>query len=466
MKRVIAAVVTCILVSSACSSSESAVRAADSRPLLRAELQRVDGGEATPIVLDNVEVLLGQMSTEQKVGQLFIPVVAGLHPTEVSEEDRARNVAVFGFETPAEIIENYQLGGVMYLAPNVDGVDQVESFTAGLQEVAEESTVPLLVAIDQEGGRVNRITSGVTVAPSAAELSGDADRVREASNTTAAEVQELGVNVVLAPVADLSAASDPGVIGNRSFGEDPEVTGEMVAAAVQGLQGPGVAAAVKHWPGHGATDIDSHESKPSVLVSKPLWDTRERIPFEAAIEQDVEIVLVGHLSFPEFAPDNRVATVSDYLIEDLLRTELNFDGVVMSDALNMGAVADIPQSELGVQSIEAGMDMLLYPENMGAMYQGVMTAVESGRISEERLNESVLRILRLKSSLGLLEGFELPPAEDQSDEAVEAAPNPSGDDPDPETPAPPATVAGVAPPEEDQAGTGRAPSSTSIEPGT
>lgn len=442
MKRRLAAIFAFALAVSACSSSGATVRGVDDRPLLRAQLEGSDGVEGTPVALDNAQQLLDEMSLEQKIGQLFIPVVAGSHPTELSAKERAQNAAVFGLETPAEIVEKYQLGGVMYLAPNVDGAEQVKEFTAELQTIAQRSTVPLLIAIDQEGGRVNRITDGVTVAPSAAELSGDAEAVRSASSTTGTQVKDLGVNVVLAPVADLSKATDPGVIGNRSFGENPEQTAEMVTAAVDGLQESGVAAAVKHWPGHGATNIDSHKSKPSVVVSKPDWEVRERIPFEAAIEEEVEIVLVGHLSFPEFAPDDRVATVSDYLVDDLLRAELGYDRIVMTDALNMGAVEDIAQSELGTLSIEAGIDMLLYPENMESMYQGVLDAIESERISQQRLDESVLRILRLKSSLGLLDDFELPPSEAETgDSPTEPAPEPNG-----QAAAPPAETIPVAEP--------------------
>ena len=418
MKRALAFAFGCALLASACSSSAASVNGSvDSRPPLRVELDTSSYNQPTEVVVNKAEQILDVLTVEQKIGQLFIPVVAGSSATELSADERASNAAVFGFETPEEIIDEYHLGGVMYLAQNVAEASEAKTLTSELQE---GSPVPMLIAIDQEGGRVNRITEGVTVAPSAAELSGDAVEVEDASNLTATQVSALGVNVVLAPVGDLSAADDPGVIGNRSFGEDPTQTAEMVAAAVDGLQRGGVAAAVKHWPGHGDTDVDSHESKPFVQVSKDEWEEREKVPFEAAIDKGVQIVLVGHLSFPDFAPDDRVATVSNFLVDDLLRSELAYEGVVMTDALNMGAVADISQSELGVQSLEAGIDMLLYPENLEEMHAGVVGAVESGRISEERLDQSVRRVLTLKASLGLFD--------DISPEEVVANSLPSSDE--------------------------------------
>ncbi len=359
--------------------------------------------ETTEAVPSRAEEILASMTTEEKVGQLFMPVVAGFNATEVDTGVRATNETLFGYGTPAEIVSAYKLGGIIYLAENIVNAEQVGSFSAGLQEAARGDTgIGLLVAVDQEGGRVNRITDGVTVFPSAAVLAGDVDTVREAGYVTGRQVTVQGINVVLAPVADISAANADGAIGSRSYGEDPALVAEMVSAAVGGLQDAGVAAAVKHWPGHGATQIDSHERLPVLDVDRGAWDANERIPFEAALDEDVSIVLVGHLALPALDPVAGPASTSTVLIDDLLRTELGFDGVVMTDALNMGAVSDLDERELVIQSLIAGADIMLVPRDLPGSYQAVLEAVGSGRLTVERLDASTLRVLRLKESLGLL----------------------------------------------------------------
>ncbi|MDH5289677.1 MAG: beta-hexosaminidase, partial [Acidimicrobiia bacterium] len=206
----------------------------------------------------------------------------------------------------------------------------------------------------------------------------------------------------LAPVADVTRPDMASFISNRSYGNDPQVVSEMVTASVDGLQDSGVAAAVKHWPGHGGTDVDSHLELPVLDISRESWDQRERIPFQAAIEHRVSIVLVGHLAIPSLDPSGSPATISPAMIDGLLRTELGFDGVVMTDALNMGAVKDIDPGRLAVQAILAGVDILLVPPDLGVAYRALTSALERGEISPERLDQSVLRILRLKERLGQL----------------------------------------------------------------
>lgn len=356
--------------------------------------------EALP---DRTTELVASLTVEEKVGQLFMPVVGGLDATNVGDAARSFNLDAFGYATPSEIVSAYRLGGVIYLGENIADADQVGRFSAGLQEAAEaENGIGLLVAVDQEGGRVNRLTDGVTVFPSAAVLSGDVETVREAGYVTGRQVTLQGINVVLAPVADIGAAGADGAIGSRSYGEDPAVVADMVSAAIGGLQEAGVAAAVKHWPGHGGTEVDSHESLPVLSVDKAGWDANERVPFEAALDEDVSIVLVGHLVLPQLDPSANPATTSEVLIEDLLREELGYDGVVMTDALNMGAVSGYDEPELVVASLVAGADIMLVPRDLPGSYQAVLDAVASGELSQERLDESVTRVLRLKQQLGLL----------------------------------------------------------------
>ncbi|MEM9131491.1 MAG: glycoside hydrolase family 3 protein [Actinomycetota bacterium] len=393
--------------------SSSGDESTSALPVLRSEpaeptASTQPGGEANVTTTaeplpDRTAELVASLTVEEKVGQLFMPVVGGLDATNVGDATRSYNVDTFGYATPAEIVSAYRLGGVIYLGENIADAEQVGRFSAGLQEAAEaDSGIGLLVAVDQEGGRVNRLTDGVTVFPSAAVLSGDIETVREAGYVTGRQVTLQGINVVLAPVADIGAAGADGAIGSRSYGEDPALVADMVSAAVGGLQEAGVAAAVKHWPGHGGTEDDSHTELPKLEVDKAGWDANERIPFEAALDEDVSIVLVGHLVFPQLDPSDSPATTSQVLIEELLRGELGYDGVVMTDALNMGAVSDFDEPQLVVASLVAGADIMLVPRDLPGSYQAVLDAVASGELSQERLDESVTRVLRLKQQLGLL----------------------------------------------------------------
>jgi beta-N-acetylhexosaminidase len=394
-----------------CASSATADGA--NRPVLRSEstvlpVEPVSSSTSVPPPTtapqpDRAEQILAGMSLEEKIGQLFMPVLSGHDVQTVTAAEERANREATGWGTPGEVVEAYHLGGIIYLANNISTPDQVGLLSNGLQTVAHDDTgIGLLVAVDQEGGRVNRITDGVTVFPSAAVLSGDSDAVREAGYLTGLQVSGLGVNVVLAPVADVTRPGVESFIGNRSYGNDPQVVADMVSASVDGLQDSGVAAAVKHWPGHGGTEVDSHRTLPVLDVSRPGWDERERLPFQAAVENDVAIVLVGHLAIPAIDPDGAPATVSPVMIDGLLRDELGFDGVVMTDALNMGAVSDIDPGQLVVGAVRAGVDVLLVPPDLAVAYEALRSAVETGEITEHRLDESVLRVLRLKDHLGLL----------------------------------------------------------------
>lgn len=350
---------------------------------------------------DDVDLLLASLTDEQKVGQLLMPVLFGTDANDVPSAEAGANNALGGAATPAGVVAANDLGGVMFLGTNVVNAEQIEEFSAGLQAATTGTGIGLLLAVDQEGGRVNRITDGVSVFGSARSLSGDADGVRDAARTTGSELAALGLNVVLAPVADLTDGG--GVIGNRSYGSDPELAAEMVLASIDGLVDGGVAAAVKHWPGHGATSVDSHRQLPVIDVDAATWVDRERVPFAAAVEAEVDIVMVGHLAFPELDPSGDPATVSSVLLDGLLRQDLGFDGIVMTDALDMGAVSSIDRGELAVRAVLAGADILLVPPDLVAARTGLLGALASGELTDERLNQSVERILRLKQRLGLLE---------------------------------------------------------------
>ncbi len=351
---------------------------------------------------DPVPALLASLTVEEKIGQLLMPQVFG-RSGSATGDDATLNLSAHGSASPTEIVAEHHLGGVIYLADNIANAQQVRAFSRDLQETATGANgIGLLVAVDQEGGRISRLSDEMSAFPSAADLAGDADQVRVASYVTGQQVQQQGINVVLAPVADVLDPATPSFIDDRSFGDDPAEVARMVGAAVDGLQDAGVAAAVKHWPGHGATPVDSHRLLPSLDIAPDLWEARERVPFEAAIDRDVAIVLVGHLALPQLDASGDPATVSPYLINELLRRQLGFDGVVMTDALNMGAVASIPERELVVDAVLAGVDIVLIPPSLSEATSALRDAVADGTISEARLDASVARVLRLKERLGLL----------------------------------------------------------------
>ncbi|MEM8925413.1 MAG: glycoside hydrolase family 3 protein [Actinomycetota bacterium] len=420
--RIVAILLACLTAAAGAAFAGSVTGAPDqgleAGPVLRSELaidpvaDTTEDAEVTTTGLpepepapDQVEILLAGLTTDEKIGQLFMPSFFGQDVSDPGEAARQQNRRLFGYETAAEAVSAYHLGGIIYFSTNIDDADQVGELSADFQRIArEQNGIGLLVSVDQEGGRINRLTDGVTVFPSAAVLSGDVDRVREAGYLTGRQVTLQGINVVLAPVADIAATDAEGVIGSRSYGTDPVVVADMVSAAIGGLQEGGVAAAVKHWPGHGPTKVDSHLSLPTLEIDRATWDSNDRIPFEAALDEDVAIVMVGHLVLPALDPQSMPASSSPALINGLLRNDLGFDGVVMTDALEMGAVREFTGNEgqFVVQSIIAGTDILLVPRDLPGSYAAVQAAVASGEISQERLDQSVLRILRLKQDLGLL----------------------------------------------------------------
>ncbi len=404
-----AAALVCIAALSGCGSGTDSAQAdpageTTTVPQSATVASVVEATEPEPDLQASVDEVLAGLTVEQKVGQLLMPVLAGTDAVASTRSDAQLNQQIAKRDNPNEIVADYNLGGVLYLESNIESAEQVRVLSEELQEAAVSSSgLGLLVAVDQEGGRVNRITDQVTVYPSAADLAGDIDDVTEAGYVTGQQLQRQGVNVVLAPVADVVLPGNPGFIGDRSYGDDPEVVAEMVSGSISGLQQAGVAAAVKHWPGHGATSTDSHLRLPELDVTREQWDGRERIPFDAAIDRDVAIVVVGHLAVPGLDDTGAPATFSKPIIDELLRDELGFNGVVMTDALNMGAVGQYDEGALAVSAIQAGADILLVPPDLASAYDALLDAVRSEDLSAERLDESVARILHLKHKLGLLE---------------------------------------------------------------
>lgn len=358
-----------------------------------------------------VEETLAGMSVAEKVGQLFMPVLYGSRADGAHGENQAR----FGAATPARAIRKYHPGGVILFpwAGNVGGVAQIVELTGGLQKA---SKIPLIIGADQENGLVSRLAPLVTDVPGSMAIGATRDprQARSAARVTGEELSALGVNLDFAPVADVNLDPANPVIGARSYGSDPARVAAMVGAAVEGFHDAGVGSAAKHFPGHGDTRVDSHTGLPVIDHSRSQWERLDAPPFRTAIRGGVDIVMSAHVVMPKLDPSGAPATLSKPILTGLLREKLGFDGVVSTDALDMRGVREkYGDAEVAVRAILAGVDLLLMPPDFPKAYGAVLGAVKSGRVSRERLDQSVRRLLRLKSSRGILDG----PAADAKDAA-------------------------------------------------
>ncbi len=337
------------------------------------------------------------MSAEQLVGQLLMVQLTGTSADQLSTRNRQR----FGVATPAEVVAELELGGVVYLGENTPSSTATGELSAGLQTAAARAGLPpLLISVDQEGGRVNRLRD-IPVFPSARVQQRDG-RVGEYAATTGAALADVGINVVLGPVADVTG-SDAGVIRDRAYSGDPAVAAAAVVTVVEELAEVGVGSVVKHWPGHGRTVVDSHFSLPTIDGDVETWRSTDQPPFAAAVDAGVDSVMLGHLAVPALDPTGTPATFSPVII-GVLRDELGFDGVVMTDSLQMGALASDDAGDVAVRALAAGVDVLLDPAEPLMIRDHLVDAVADGTLDRAVLEAAVVRVLRWKAELGLLPG--------------------------------------------------------------
>lgn len=373
------------------------------------------GPTAAPDPAARAAQLVGTLADEDLVGQVLMPYAYGNSATKVSGGSVAGNKKLAGVETPAEMIAKYRLGGLILVGfsaddptngnqptTNVDNPAQVRELTAGLQAAAGKlpaGAAPALIGIDQEFGVVTRISTGVTNLPSAMAFgaAGDPAITEAAWRAAGTELSALGVNVDFAPSADVLGARSK-VIGSRSYGSEPKAAGAQVGAAVRGLQGTGVAATLKHFPGHGQTAADSHKGLPVVSTDRKQLEANALPPFAAGIDAGAWLVMAGHLDVRAVDP-GIPATFSRKLLTDLLRGQLGFTGVLVTDAMDMAAIAEQPPGQTAVRALNAGNDLVLMPPNVTEAYHGVLAALRDGSLPRSRLVEAVTRVLTLKFRL-------------------------------------------------------------------
>ncbi|WP_372451924.1 glycoside hydrolase family 3 protein [Catellatospora tritici] len=359
--------------------------------------------------------IVKHLSDEELAGQVLMPYAYGRSATDVSPGTAKSNQALAGVDTPAQMVQKYHLGGLILVGfggndptaanqpvNNVENPAQVRALTTGLQNAATGGTadLPLLIGTDQEFGVVTRLTDGVTMLPSAMAF-GAADNpglTESAWRAAGAELSAVGVNVDFAPVADVLGPAGSAVIGSRSFGSDPRAAGEQVAAAVRGLRAGGVAATLKHFPGHGHTTADSHTDLPVLKQTRQLLDSDDLASFKAGIRAGVPLIMSGHLDVQAIDP-GVAATFSHKVLTDLLRGELKYDGVVVTDGMNMAPAMKFSPGDAAVKALLAGNDLILMTPNVSAAHKGIVDALRAGTLPRSRIVEAVSRILKLRFSL-------------------------------------------------------------------
>ncbi|SKB90913.1 beta-N-acetylhexosaminidase [Arthrobacter sp. 31Cvi3.1E] len=355
----------------------------------------------------DIDAMIAGMTLDEKIGQMTWTHVYGSSADDTSMA--SSNQERYGVNTPAEVVEKYNLGGVLYFAwsGNTANPGQVAGLSNGLQKAAvgaDGKGIPLAVTIDQEGGLVARIGPPATVLPGNMALgaTGDEELARAQGGILGSEMRAMGINVDFAPVLDLNSNPDNPVIGIRSMSEDPALVSKLGVAQIDGLQAHNVGAAAKHFPGHGDTSVDSHYGLPTVTYDRATLNKHLQ-PFKAAIDAGVDMVMTAHIIVEAIDPD-MPGTLSHKVLTGLLRDELGFKGLVTTDALDMAAMAaEWPQEEIAVKAIQAGSDILLNSPDVEASFAGVRAAVGSGEISEARLDESVRRILEWKVKRGVFD---------------------------------------------------------------
>lgn len=346
--------------------------------------------------------VLGKMSLREKVGQLFI-----VRPEALAENSNAETAPATDRVDDAVInrIEEYPVGGIALFSRNITSAEQLPMFISDLQS---SSKYPLFIAVDEEGGRVARIANSdffnVASYKSMEDIgkSGDASKAEEVGRQIGLYLKELGFNLDFAPVADTNTNPQNIVIGDRSYGSDPALVACMVSAQLDGMHDSGIMGTLKHFPGHGDTKDDTHSGYVSI---EKTWDELkecELVPFITALPK-ADMVMVSHITAVNVTSDKLPTSMSETMITGKLRNELGYDGVIITDAMAMGAVADnYTSAEAAVTAVKAGVDIVLMPQNLDEAFNGVMNAVTDGEISMERLDESVMRILKLKARYKLI----------------------------------------------------------------
>lgn len=343
-----------------------------------------------------VDERIGAMTLEQKVAQLFIVTPEAL-VEGVSQVTQAGDMTREG-------ITAHPVGGIVYFAQNLLDPEQTTTMLANVKQFyADAGNVAPFIAVDEEGGTVVRVADNEAFGAqdvgdaSALGSAGDTEAAKRAAEQIADYLMPLGFNLDFAPVADVVDPLRSDTMGLRSFSSDAAVAADMVRAEVEGFRDKKMLCCAKHFPGIGAAAGDSHEGAITIEATNEELETVDLVPFRAAIEAGVPMIMVGHVSLPNIVGDSTPAPLSSAVVQGMLRDSLGYTGIIVTDSLSMGAITDYyTPAEAAVAALKAGCDIPLMPERLDEAYQGVLSAVQVGELTEERLDESLTRILTAK----------------------------------------------------------------------
>lgn len=363
--------------------------------------------EEGEVVTDMIErsglaqVILENMTLEEKVGQMFIVNLESLDNTKGSYYEH-REVT----KKMKETLKEYPVGGAILFSRNIETRNQTVKLNQDLQA---NSRIPLWISVDEEGGDIARIANNpnmkTTQFPSMEVVGAteDADYCFEMGKTIGSEIKELGFNLDFAPVADVRTNENNTEIGNRSFGSDAELVAQLSTSVVKGLQKAGVSATLKHFPGHGDAEGDTHKS--SVNIGSDISRLRDVdfVPFQSGIKAGADFMMISHISISRVAGNTLPASLSSLVMKDIVRQELGFEGIVITDAMDMKAITNNYSSgDAALKAIEAGADIVLMPAEFESAFNEVLNAVIEKKLPESRIDESVQRILEKKLQRGLI----------------------------------------------------------------
>ena len=335
----------------------------------------------------SVDEVVASLSVRDRIAQLVVPWIPGTYAAYDAD----------AFARMEKWVDSLHVGGLIV------SVGSPLDIAAKLNRLQERSAMPLLIASDLEGGTSIRFNGGTPLPPNmGVAATGSDSAAYRVGRITALEGRAVGVHLAFAPVADVNNNPDNPIINTRSYGEDPQTVARLVAAEVRGLQDHGMLATAKHFPGHGDTGTDSHLALPVISADWPRLDSVELVPFRSAIAAGVKVVMSAHIALPGIDPGAlRPGTVAPNVLTGILRDSLAFDGLVVTDALDMAGVARVYGAGAAVRAFLAGADLLLQPTDAAAAIAAMEDAVAKGVISRERLERSVRRVLQAKHDLGL-----------------------------------------------------------------
>lgn len=350
-----------------------------------------------PLTQEAITVVAG-MTLEQKVAQMFIVTPDGLTGTN--------GATVVGNKTKSAYAA-YPVGGLIYEKDNVQTKEQLQAMLEAMKSLSIDTiALPIFLGVEEEGGKASMIASKTPIdvenIKNMSEIgaAADTDAAYKAGQTIGSYLQDLGFNMNFAPVADILSDSANAAMENRSFGSDGETAGSMVVSVLDGLAENNVMGVVKYFPGYGSTSGDGTEGPVSTDKTLEELKMSELVPFRLAIDEGTDFVIVGHVSVPNIIGNELPSSLSEYMITQVLRKDMGFSSIVVTDAMDKKAITNSYESaEAAVMAVNAGADIILMPEDFKEAYEGVLEAVKSGEISVERINTSLVRIVKAKLAM-------------------------------------------------------------------